>query len=158
MKQAAAKICHWMCEQQRPDGSWTDKWHASPYYATMCGALALHRFGGYRGVPAVRQAVRWVLETQRDDGSWGRWQSTAEETAYSMRILMQAGGASPEEERAVAGGYHYLLDAHQDDPPLWHDKELYLPKAVVRAAVVSAVHLAHQRSRLPGSLLSQYGR
>src|SRR5262249_22015252 len=93
LKLAAAKVVRWLCDQQRADGSWTDKWHASPYYATVCAALALHRYGGNPSVPAVRRAVRWVVETQRPDGAWGLWQSTAEETAYAMRILLQAGGA-----------------------------------------------------------------
>ncbi|WP_233358551.1 prenyltransferase/squalene oxidase repeat-containing protein [Thermomonospora amylolytica] len=41
-----AKVAGWLCEQQLPDGQWTDRWHASPYYATACAAPALARFGG----------------------------------------------------------------------------------------------------------------
>ncbi|WP_084517989.1 prenyltransferase/squalene oxidase repeat-containing protein [Microtetraspora niveoalba] len=166
-------------DHQRPDGSWDDRWHASPYYATAACALALGDFGGEEAADAVRRAVRWVLSTQRADGSWGRWEGTAEETAYAMQILLLArpqreaathgdappaaqGDAPPtahgesartaqagavqaaEVTEAAARGYAYLLESagQAEDPPLWHDKDLYLPAAIVRAAVLAALHLA----------------
>ncbi|WP_235558409.1 prenyltransferase/squalene oxidase repeat-containing protein [Sphaerimonospora mesophila] len=138
------RLSAWLAERQRADGSWDDRWHASPYYATVSCALALAEFGGAAAEPAVRRAVRWVLETQRDDGSWGRWAGTAEETAYAMQVLLLAGQGERVEE-AAARGYGYLLRASADivdGPPLWHDKDLYLPLAVVRAAVLAALHLA----------------
>ncbi|GLW97500.1 prenyltransferase/squalene oxidase repeat-containing protein [Microtetraspora sp. NBRC 16547] len=140
-------------DHQRPDGSWDDRWHASPYYATTSCALALGDFGGEETADAVRRAVRWVLSTQRPDGSWGRWEGTAEETAYAMQILLitrrdgEAAGpadSAAEVTEAAARGYAFLLDAggQGEDPPLWHDKDLYLPEAIVRAAVLAALHLA----------------
>jgi halimadienyl-diphosphate synthase len=144
------KLSAWLCEQQQPDGSWFDRWHASPYYATACCALALGRFGGAGSQAAVRMAVRWVLATQREDGSWGRWRGTAEETAYAMHILLLArapqdlAGQDRSRKEALARGHAHLLRSIRmpDDPPLWHDKDLYLPIAIVRSAVLAAVHLA----------------
>jgi halimadienyl-diphosphate synthase len=139
------KLSTWLVDQQLPDGRWVDKWHASPYYATMCSVLALHRFARDRAADAVRRATAWVLATQRDDGSWGRWRGTVEESAYAVQILLLAGAATgPSAGLAAARGYAYLQRSvgRQPDTPLWHDKDLYVPAAVVRAAVVAALHLA----------------
>jgi hypothetical protein len=144
------KLSGWLSDQQRPDGSWIDKWHASPYYATTCCALALHRFGPDRSAPALAKAIEWVLSTQHTDGSWGRWGGTAEETAYAIQLLLLAGPApdGPVTDSRVAAaaarGHRFLrLTVHQPQhPALWHDKDLYLPAAVVRAATLSAMQLA----------------
>lgn len=144
---AMAAIAGWLRERQRPEGWWDDRWHASPYYATVSCALALDAFGGAGCAPSVRRAVRWVLDTQRADGSWGRWSGTREETAYALQLLLLTGEHALVAE-AAAKGYDYLLRAGEDDdPPLWHDKDLYLPVAIVRAAILAALHLA-QSSRL----------
>jgi halimadienyl-diphosphate synthase len=151
-RSAAAKTAGWLCEQQRPDGSWLDKWHASPYYATACCATALGRLGdagpGRAVGRAVGRSVDWVLASQRADGSWGHWGPSPEETAYAIQTLLLTGpGPDPDAvDRAVARGYRWLGD--NDDeltncPPLWHDKDLYLPGTIVRAVVLSARHLAH---------------
>ncbi len=152
-----AKISAWLRERQRADGSWHDRWHASPYYATACAALALHAFGGPRSAGAVSRAVRWVLATQRADGSWGHWSGTTEETAYAVQTLLMTRplpGVRPDEmyaerREAAALGCERLLwsPAGDEGPPLWHDKDLYRPDAVVRAAVLAALHLG-RRHRL----------
>jgi hypothetical protein len=160
-----AKVAAWLCDRQRADGSWHDRWHASPYYATTCAALALHAFGGPESAAAVERAVRWTLATQRADGSWGRWGGTAEETAYAVQLLLLTlPGAAP------AGGTNVILNtgpadrpgpgvleaaergcdhlsrspADADDPALWHDKDLYRPAAIVRAATLAALYLGHR--------------
>jgi halimadienyl-diphosphate synthase len=145
-----AAVVEWIAGQQHDDGYWTDKWHASPWYATVCCVLALHRYGGERGVPAVRRAVEWVLSTQDGDGAWGRWGGTAEETAYAVQILLVAGGrANPAAGRAASAGYRFLRgNVDEPGPPLWHDKDLFQPVAVVRAAVLAALRLA-QRTGSP---------
>ena len=137
------KLTGCLVAHQHADGSWTDRWHASPYYATACCALALARLGADRPVPALRRAVRWLLATQREDGSWGRWSGTAEETAYALRTLVHTGAAA---EHAVMRGYRYLVAAAEqpDHPALWHDKDLYAPHAIIRAAVLGARYAAQR--------------
>ncbi|WP_229813559.1 prenyltransferase/squalene oxidase repeat-containing protein [Lentzea flava] len=151
---AAEKVAAWLRENQEPDGKWWDKWHASPYYATACCALALNRSAtlGIDAVEAVDGAVRWVLDTQRADGSWGRWEGTDEETSYALHILLatHTPGDRTALTHAAARGCAFLLrqsgpgiddrDAHL--PSLWHDKDLYAPIAVIRAARLAALHLA----------------
>jgi halimadienyl-diphosphate synthase len=143
---AMARLTDWLCDRQESDGSWWDKWHASPYYATACAALALSAHGGDRAVGALRRAVGWVLDTQRPDGSWGWWAGTVEETAYAVQILSRVrvrtdGHAA---ERAVAKGYPRLLagDDGERHTPLWHDKDLYTPLRIVRAERLAALCLA----------------
>lgn len=148
-QQASAKISTYLLSAQRQDGSWFDKWHASPYYATACSVLALQRFGRSDTAAALNRAIAWVLRTQRDDGSWGFWSGTLEETAYALQILLLARQAKDPVAIAQAArrGDRFLIK-HLDDPPndpvhmpLWHGKELYKPARIVRAAVLSALYL-----------------
>jgi hypothetical protein len=145
---AVRRLSDWLCGQQHPAGLWEDRWHASPYYATACAALALSEFG--RG-PAVTEAVGgaadWVVATQRADGGWGRWTGTVEETSYALQVLLATGTTRPGIDTAARGGYAYLRDnlGQQDGPALWHDKDLYRPTAIVRAATLAALHLLQVR-------------
>ncbi|MFI0405434.1 prenyltransferase/squalene oxidase repeat-containing protein [Actinomadura sp. 3N508] len=152
---AVAKLVTLLCDQQRADGSWVDRWHASPYYATLCCVAALSRFGGARAAGVLELARAWVLETQHPDGSWGLWNGTAEETAYALQILLpspgETEGPEPTERymESITRGYKFLPalsvgSANEDmrGPALWHDKDLYLPVAIVRASVLAARHLA----------------
>jgi hypothetical protein len=143
------KLSATLAAEQRADGSWRDRWHASPYYATACCALALDHFGrGSAAVEAVAGAVDWVLATQRPDGSWGRWSGTAEETAYAMQVLLVTGNPARRAIEVAAGrGHAFLTGAfgQRADPPLWYGKELYLPKSIIRAATLAALHLARAR-------------
>lgn len=147
---AQDKLSATLSAEQQVNGSWRDRWHASPYYATVCCAVALDQFGrGPAAVEAVAKAVDWVLATQRPDGSWGRWSGTAEETAYAMQVLLAASNPARRAiDDAVRQGYAFLTASvgRHADPPLWYGKELYLPEAIVRAAVLAALHLAQARS------------
>jgi hypothetical protein len=149
---AREKIATWLVGQQTPEGTWIDKWHASPYYAVRsCVSSLVHR-ADQPAVAAVDRALTWILDTQRLDGSWGRWQATAEETAYAMRTLAAAQGRR-EVAGALARGRAYLLGSMGvvEDTPLWHDKDLYQPTAVVQAAVLGALQLGgNSRSNVPG--------
>ncbi|MFD2416732.1 prenyltransferase/squalene oxidase repeat-containing protein [Amycolatopsis pigmentata] len=142
-------LAAWLCGQQRADGSWMDKWHASPYYATFCCVAALSGCG--ESTPAVRKAMHWVVGTQRRNGSWGRWEGTSEETSYAVRILLQANGNRPDPtvEQAAARGCAYLLGKDGEaDPPLWHDKDLYTPGRIVLAQRIAALRAADANPRV----------
>jgi hypothetical protein len=140
-----SRLTGWLADRQLPDGRWDDRWHASPYYATSCVVLALSRYVAEpRVAAAVERAVDWVLDSQREDGSWGRFTGTVEETAYALHVLLGrsvavAGRAATAVDRALV----FLCGRSADDgPALWHDKDLYRPGLIVRAAGVAAVHLA----------------
>nr|WP_244162041.1 prenyltransferase/squalene oxidase repeat-containing protein [Micromonospora eburnea] len=138
------RVAAWLIARQEADGRWCDRWHASPYYATYCAALALGDHArDAAGRAAVGRAVDWLLTAQRSDGSWGRWAGTAEETAYSVLTLVGAGmSADAEVAAAIARGRRRLseLDGTDDDGPLlWHDKDLYRPELIVRSAVCAAL-------------------
>jgi halimadienyl-diphosphate synthase len=150
--EAITKLVAWLLDHQETDGAWRDKWHASPYYATKCCAVALVDYGGEAGAAAVSRAVWWVLETQRHDGSWGCWAGTCEETAYAMQILLRANETGADDDAiagAAARGRAFLqAEENREHPPLWHDKDLYTPLRIVRAEVLAALHLAHTDGRV----------
>jgi hypothetical protein len=151
----AASAAEWLLAQQRPDGSWQDKWHASGCYATACCALALARLGSTSARQAVSRARRWVLDSQRPEGSWGRWVGTVEETAYAVQILARTRSGPAFDAaatEAIRRGREFLAGAvPADHPPLWHAKDLYTPVVVVEAARLAAWHLAgrHLTGRVP---------
>ncbi|MFE7401815.1 prenyltransferase/squalene oxidase repeat-containing protein [Streptomyces sp. NPDC057557] len=137
----AAKLCDWLIGRQQPEGHWSDKWHASPYYATARSVTALTQYGGHHASRAARSAAAWTTDTQRADGSWGVWGGTAEETAYAVKILLNATTPTPRRTRALHLAETYLHTTshtgHQH-PALWHDKTLYAPTAVIEAEVLTA--------------------
>ena len=141
------KLAGWLRDCQEVDGSWWDKWHASPYYATASCATALYRHSRSASTSAVSRAVEWLLDSQREDGSWGRWSGTYEETAYGVQTLLQTyvPRADSAVEQAAARGCVFLQRSPGDHkhPPLWHDKDLYTPIRVVRAEGLAALHLAY---------------
>ncbi|MFD9497761.1 prenyltransferase/squalene oxidase repeat-containing protein [Streptomyces sp. NPDC060035] len=137
------KLCDWLIGQQRTEGHWTDKWHASPYYSTERCVSALAQHGGHHATAAVAQAAAWTADTQRDDGSWGVWGGTAEETAYAVKILLSAAppAPGPRQVRALVRAEAYLdaaVDARAQHPALWHDKTLYAPDAMIEAEILCA--------------------
>lgn len=148
-QQAMVKISAYLLSVQRQDGSWLDKWHASPYYATTCSVLALQHYGTSDTTAALNRAIAWVLRTQRNDGSWGLWCGTLEETAYALQMLLLAGQSEDTVAIAQAArrGERFLTKHLHAPPnncvhtPLWHGKELYEPRRIVRAAVLSALYL-----------------
>jgi Squalene-hopene cyclase C-terminal domain len=143
---AMTAVTTWLREQQHRDGRWTDKWHASAYYATLHCARALHRYGVPRPAVAVSAAARWILDSQRANGSWGRWAGTAEETAYAVQLLAELKPAPA----VLRRGRAYLTsDAAAPRPPLWHEKDLYTPDAIVTAEVLAALRVSGNREHLP---------
>ncbi|MEU7778662.1 prenyltransferase/squalene oxidase repeat-containing protein [Micromonospora parva] len=146
-RRAVDRLSGVLAGHQRADGAWQDRWHASPYYATACCVLALAEFGrGAAAAEAVDRAAGWVLNSQRPDGSWGRWDGTAEETAYALQVLLAVPTTVPRVDDAVARAHAYLHEsATRDHRPLWYGKELYCPTVIVRAAVLAACRLATDR-------------
>ncbi|MEV8099092.1 prenyltransferase/squalene oxidase repeat-containing protein [Kitasatospora sp. NPDC085879] len=152
------RVADWLVDHQQPQGHWTDKWHASPYYATERCVTALAPLRGFRRRRAVEAAAAWVLATQHEDGSWGIWGGTAEETAYAVKILLSASGTmrQPQHARALDRAGAFLDRAARTPghrhPALWHDKTLYAPQAMIQAEVVAARHLlrtSHETEYLP---------
>jgi hypothetical protein len=148
-------VARWLLDNQRADGSWLDKWHASPYYATARCAVALARHDAARSRPALARAAAWVLATQRADGSWGRWRGTIEETAYAVQILActdPRDRTAAMRHAAIAGcGYLRTRNQPADYPGLWHAKDLYAPIAVIRAARLAALALGARLLASPGA-------
>ncbi len=142
----------WLLAQQRPEGTWTDKWHASPYYATERCVSALARYGGPRALDAIRSAAGWVLATQHQDGSWGVWGGTAEETAYAVKTLLHVPAHAWQPQcayaldRAEAALLARRTGPHRH-PALWHDKTLYAPEAMIQAEVTAAREMLRTRHR-----------
>jgi hypothetical protein len=143
-------VAGWLANQQNPAGWWRDRWHASDCYATACCALALDEYRHLCGTDgsAVDGAVRWVLSTQRPGGAWGRWQPTAEETAYAVLTLLCSSDPS-QVAAALQAAYPHLIEGlhgpAEREPALWHDKDLYRPHAIVRAAILAAIDGCQRR-------------
>lgn len=119
---------------------WTDKWHTSPYYVN---AMALRTLPGLADDLAYKR-LEWLLATQQADGGWGyHGQSTPEETAYCLEVLLfwhtRIAPIAPEVLDAAAA---YLLPhvAAQHFVPQWVAKVLYTPVRVVQAAILSALY------------------
>ncbi len=133
-----AKATDFLLASRRPDGSWLDKWHVSPFYAVFCAvrALALHPDPGV-GLK-ITPSIRWLLSQQRSDGAWGQWAGSAEETAYAVLSLTHA--KMPGAREALQRGQAWIT-AHYADPrpELWIGKQLYSPIRVVEAAVLAAL-------------------
>ncbi|HEU0089358.1 MAG TPA: prenyltransferase/squalene oxidase repeat-containing protein [Pseudonocardiaceae bacterium] len=144
---AMGKLSEWLRDRQKTDGSWCDKWHASPFYATACCATSLHRYSRDASATLISRAVEWLLGNQREDGSWGRWSGTYEETAYAVQTLVQTRTArvNPAVDQAAARGCVFLQRSAGDHqyPPLWHGKDLYTPLRVVHSEGLAALHLAY---------------
>jgi len=148
---AIEKIVAYLTSTQAENGTWQDKWHASPYYATTCCVLALHRYGlGSAINSSVERAVNWLLATQRLDGSWGAWDhGTLDETACALQLLLLAG--EPLQNTRLIPALHQgasflnrYKNADLTNPvhlPLWHEKTLFEPVRVVHSEILSALYL-----------------
>jgi squalene cyclase len=123
---------------------WTDKWHASPYYATSHALIALLHQGNYLG-HACRHTVDWIVNTQLRDGSWGFFgRGTVEETAYALTALLYYHNYHPLNEEILHKGACYLLQSYEkkrSHPEFWIGKDLFIPYDVVQAAILAALIL-----------------
>ncbi|MFE2727315.1 prenyltransferase/squalene oxidase repeat-containing protein [Kitasatospora sp. NPDC059327] len=148
------KATEYLLDSQESGGLWTDRWHASPYYATACAMTALSLCAPKRPTPRIKASVDAMLREQRPDGSWGIWGPTLDETAHAAGALIATAVDHRHHDRrqAVSRAAAFLTDAlhaHADDAvntPLWHGKELYQPIQVVRALSVAVT----ERAARPG--------
>lgn len=113
---ARGRISTWLCDRQRPDGSWHDRRHSSPHFTTAVCALALHDAGvGARASAAVLRAVDWVLRTQHPGGAWGLRYGTTEETASALLVLLATTDPpSARMSRSAGHGAAHLTPATDD--------------------------------------------
>jgi hypothetical protein len=132
-----------LLDQRKFDVYWTDKWHASPYYATTHALVGLLQGDFYLDY-FCRPTIDWLVHTQRPDGSWGFFErGTAEETAYAMTALLHYNRHRRVPADVLHRGADYLAGAMEHDdsahPPLWIEKCLYVPFEIVRAAILGAL-------------------
>ncbi|MGW2540087.1 prenyltransferase/squalene oxidase repeat-containing protein [Kitasatospora sp. NPDC001574] len=148
------KATDYLLDSQETGGLWTDRWHASPYYATACAMTALSLCAPRRPTRRIEASIDAVLGAQRPDGSWGVWGPTLDETAYAAGALIATAVDHRHDDRrqAVSRAAAFLteaLHAPADDAvntPLWHGKELYQPTQVVRALSVAVTERAARAS------------
>lgn len=149
------KVVRYMLAERAEDGSWTDKWHLSPYYGTLACVLALARMPDPAPHDELLPALDWLARTQRPGGGWGVARATLEETAYGALTLTAAARVLPARRTATtrallrrAEGYlmRHLseLDHPESLPALWVDKTLYSPARVIRAGVLAALYACRE--------------
>jgi halimadienyl-diphosphate synthase len=145
---ACVKVQRYLINSQEPDGMWTDKWHASPFYATACVVSALCYAPASAHLMdsrlAIGKAAEWVVGEQHSDGSWGHWCSTLEETAWALHILLDAQPRRHGRDitYAIDRGIGFLTAAPPSlpQPPMWIAKDLFHPERIGTAAVIAALH------------------
>jgi len=147
-REVQEQIIFTLLEKRIFDVYWIDKWHASPYYATMHTLISLLE-GDFFLAYFCDSTVDWLIHTQREDGSWGFFEiGTAEETAYALIALLRYNLYKSVKPEVLRRGAAYLGQAYEQPnssyPALWIDKCLYLPYAVVRSAILSALILYHE--------------
>ena len=153
-QRATQKVVEYLLDQRSGPGYWVDKWHMSPYYATLAAVVALCRAPLLPVHVKLSLTLDWLLDTQRGEGGWGVETVTAEETAYGLLAIRALGRILPfhQPERcsqAVGRGRRLLLDtldvsrpfslALAESPPQWLDKSPYAPSRVIRAAILAAL-------------------
>jgi halimadienyl-diphosphate synthase len=123
-------------------GYWYDKWHASPFYPTAHGIIAMLDYAP----DLVTDALAWIISVQHPDGSWGYFVPTAEETSYAIQALVMAQQRGFDIPVGAVRRGAVWLNEHTSDPtvPLWIGKSLYTPIKVVESTVLSATLLADQ--------------
>jgi halimadienyl-diphosphate synthase len=134
-----------LLENRKYNIYWTDKWHASPYYATSHALVALLKQEDYL-IHECRHTIDWILHNQNHDGSWGFYgTSTAEETAYALTALLTYHRYDRLDPEVLHRGASYLAQtyqgAHSTYPELWLAKSIYAPYDIIRSAILAALIL-----------------
>ncbi|MGD8403054.1 MAG: prenyltransferase/squalene oxidase repeat-containing protein [Anaerolineales bacterium] len=132
------KILHFLQNSKLFDTYWDDKWHISPYYTTTHAIMVC---SGYEN-ELVAPAVDWLINTQKSDGSWGIFESTPEETAYTIQALWLWDQNVKNIPKEILYRGKIWLEEHQHEyPPLWIGKCLYSPRLVIDSAIQCALSL-----------------
>ena len=142
---AQERIVLMLLDQQKLGLYWTDKWHASPYYATTHALIGLLQRDFYLAY-FCHPTIDWLEHTQREDGSWGYFEhGTVEETAYALTALLHYNRHRRVNQDVLHRGGAYLTRTCQspmaNHPPLWIEKCLYTPYEIIQAAVLAALIL-----------------
>lgn len=142
---AVQKIYDYLIKNRMPDGMWVDKWHLSPFYPSAHAIIACSG----NDDEIIRRAVHELLVSQGSNGAWGKFQPTAEETAYALQALcIWKKNGHPVEGSVLRAGAKWLVQHFAPPyPPLWIGKCLYCPERVVRSAILSALGLVFQELR-----------
>lgn len=151
MQSRIDKTTNFLLGHGHSEGYWTDKWHASPTYATSCAVIALAKSNHPAAQKALEKSLLWTLEMQNaENGGWGMLgASTAEETVYALMILFAMENHVPANlekhvQWALKRGMTYLRQHAEPPtgrlayrPSLWIAKDLYTPIRVVEAAILA---------------------
>lgn len=127
----------YVCQEQKPNGSWFGRWGTNYIYGTWSVLTALEQTGADPQEAFIRKAVDWLKQVQRSDGGWGEGnysyfdpsfaghyqESTPVHTAWALLALMAAGES---ESIAVSKGIEYLLQIQQQDG-LWNHPTFNAP-------------------------------
>jgi halimadienyl-diphosphate synthase len=146
------KVVRYLLAERTTEGFWLDKWHLSPYYATLSCVLALSHLPDLAMRRELASTLAWLERTQRRGGGWGWYEATVEETAYGLLTVMELLRVLPERQTPANRGllrraYRYLVrrlpkpgQPSASLPTLWVDKTLYVPPRVIQAAILAALH------------------
>lgn len=108
----------YICDHQKPDGSWQATWYWGAAYSTVLCLSLLHQLN-YAERVYIR-AVEFFLESQRHNGGWGLWESVPLDTGLAIWALIKQGDDAQADviERAVACLLDYQCgDGHWNPSP-----------------------------------------
>jgi halimadienyl-diphosphate synthase len=134
------KILGYLARKVIDGEMWTDKWHASPFYTTGNGILALARVAPHM----TERPIDWILERQAVDGGWGSYgTSTVEETAYAVQALHEYSSVvEPIDQGPIQRGAAFIQSRRRDCfEKLWIAKGLYCPINVVGSLALSVLNM-----------------
>ena len=132
-------------QSELPEGGWRpDKWHSSWIYTSMEVCYALR---GPAFAPYFRRLVSRLLAAQHEDGAWYRGGiANLLDTSYAVMTLRLAAAdevLDPAARARLQCAESWLLRHAQasmlDDEYLWMGKELYSPRRVDQAYVLSTL-------------------
>jgi halimadienyl-diphosphate synthase len=139
------RVVTMLLASRRYQSYWTDKWHASPFYATSHVLIALLH-GDEPLISECFGSIDWMIHMQRADGSWGYFdRGTAEETAYVLLTLLsfhqRFGTVDVDALKRGAAYLRHAFESSRTYPDLWVAKSLFAPEGVVESAILAAMHL-----------------